>query len=405
MSRWRGLIGLAVAQLRYHWARGTLAVIGVALAVLLVTLLVALGYGLFTTGGEAIAWLERDLWVSGGGLGFQLGTVGGIENPIQNSHQTAAAIQADERVAAVQPIALMSVYVSPNTSSFDSTIGVGTIRYGTATGPSRVGFNDTHYANGTYNGSMTHEVVISPATADQYNLSVGDTLYIGGTLQTARANAFRVKAISSRYSTFLGTSAVAVPLSELQRITGTTGRDPAALLGVNLKPGADATAVEQSIEQQYPLLEVRGNDEQVQQLIGRQTAVVVGVLALVVVGLGGGFTLVVNVLATVVRSQQAELAALNAAGVATRSLVGVVFAQGALLGICGGLLGIGVLPVAVDLLNGLLADLSGFARLAKTPWWVYAGGFGLAVVVGTLAATVAGYQVARLSPLRHLDSQ
>ena len=404
MRRLRALVGLAGVQLRHHWGRGLLAVVGVALAVLLVTLLLGLGFGLFTTGGEAISWINRDLWVTGGGLGIQAGSVGGVENPIQQSHEVAATIQRDRRVAAAQPLALMTVYVSPNTSEFDSTIGVGSVgaQQPNARADSGLYFEDGHYANGTYDGPMSHEVIISPTTAERYEVGVNDTLYIGGTLSQARQHPFTVVAVSGRYSTFLGTSAVAMPLSELQEITGTTGTDRAALIGVTLEPGADADAVERDIEREYPELTVRGNDEQVRQVVGGQAAVVVGVVSLVVLAVVAGVVLVVNVLATLVRGQRAELAALKASGVSGRSLVVVVLVQGLLLGLAGGALGAAVGPFAIGGLNAVLAELSGFANLAKAPWWVYAVGVGLAVTMGVLGSTVAGRQVARLSPLDHL---
>ncbi|WP_255196431.1 ABC transporter permease [Halorarius litoreus] len=404
MSRRRALVGLASVQLRHHWGRGVLAVVGVALAVLLVTLLLGLGFGLFSTGGEAISWINRDLWVTGGGLGIQAGSVGGVENPIQNSHQVAASISADGRVAAAQPLALMTVYVSPNGSEFDTTIGVGTVGEQDPNVGDNQGLrlNDSHYANGTYDGAMRHEVIISPETAEKYDVGVNDTLYIGGTLSQARANEFRIIAVSGRFSTFLGTSSVAIPLSELQEITGTTGTDRAALIGVTLEPGADADAVERDIEREYPELEVRGNSEQVRQIVGGQAAVVVGVVSLVVLAVVSGVMLVVNVLATLVRGQRAELAALKASGVSGGSLVFLVLAQGLLLGIVGGVAGVAAGPLAVDGLNLVLKDLSGFANLIKTPWWVYGFGVGLAVTMGVLGATVAGRQVAKLSPLDHL---
>ncbi|WP_255150036.1 ABC transporter permease [Halorarius halobius] len=406
MRRLRALVGLAGNQLRYHRRRGALAVVGVALAVLLVTLLVGLGFGLFTTGGEAISWINRDLWVTGGGLGIQAGGVGGVENPIQNAHGVAADIESDPRVAAAQPIAFMTVYVSPNRSEFDSVVGVGAVGeqdpdVGDGDG---LTLNDSHYANGTYEGPRSREVIVSPELAERYGVGVNDTLYVGGTLASARENPFRVVAVTARFSTFLGSNAVAVPLSELQAVTGTTGTDRAALIGVSLDPGANADAVERDIERSNPELTVRGNDEQVRQIVGGQAAVVVGVVALVVLAVVSGMVLVVNVLATLVRVQRDQLAALNATGVSTRSLVVVVLAQGLLVGLLGGVAGAAVTVPAVDALNRVLADLSGFPNLVKTPWWVYASGVTLATLMGVIGSTVAGRQVATLSPLDHLRS-
>lgn len=381
-----------------------LAVAGVALAVLLVVLLVGLGHGLFSTGSEAISWISRDLWVSGGGLGLAPGAVGSVENPIHGAHSVAADIERDDRVAAAQPLAFMTVYVSPNTSDFTTVVGVGAAPSGnpSAIDRAQVELNDSHYRNGSYDGPMTHEIIIDPGTAEQLGVGVNDTLHVGGTLAAARTNEFRIVAVSGRFSTFLGTGTVAMPLSELHEVTGSTGTDPAALVGVTLTPGASADAVEQDIEQRHPELAVRGNDEQVRSIIGGQASVVVGALALVVLAVVSGIVLVVNVLATLVRGQRAELAALKASGISGRSLVIVVLAEGALLGTVGGLVGIGIAPVAVDGLNLFLADLSGFAKLIKTPTWVYALGMGLATTMGVVGSTVAGRQVARLSPLAHL---
>jgi putative ABC transport system permease protein len=401
MSRSGALVGLAWRLLWHHRRRATLALAGVALAVLLAIVITALAYGVFTTGGEAIAWINRDLWVTGGRLGFAPGSITGIDNPIHGAHTVSADLAARPEITAAQPIALTTVYVSPNQSSFTTTIGVGGV--GTqnpdVSADQALVLNDSHYGNGSYTGPRTREAIIDPRTAERFDVGVNDTLYIGGTINAARNNEFRVIAVNRRFSTFLGAPTVAVPLSELQAVTGTTGTDPAAFIGVTLAPTASATAVERDIEREYPDLTVRTNDEQVQQIVGKQTAVVVGVIALVVLAVVAGLALVVNVLVTLVRSQRRELAAAQAIGIRRRSLLTAVLVQGLLIGLAGGLLGALVSIPAIDALNVVLADISGFAALATRPWWVLPAGVLFASVMGVLGAVAAGWQLGRLSPV------
>jgi hypothetical protein len=77
---------------------------------------------------------------------------------------------------------------------------------------------------------MSHEVMIDTQTAEQFDVGVGDTLYIGGTLSSARSNEFTVVGISDTFSRFLGTPTVTMPLSELQTVTGTTSTDSATFI-------------------------------------------------------------------------------------------------------------------------------------------------------------------------------
>lgn len=401
------MVGLAVAQLRYHRRRTLLAVVGVALAVVLVTTMVGTGYGLATTGDEAISWINRDLWVSGGTLSLAPGSVGGVENPVENSHRVSQDIESRSAVESATPLAFQAVYVSPNDSEFQTVVGVGIGVSPNDSAAKRSGASfsvgDAHYANGRYDGPMTHEVVIAPRTAERFDVGVNDTLYIGGTIAQARNNEFRVVGITSGFSTFLGTPTVTLPLSELQEVTGTTGTDRAALIAVTLSDRSDPSTVARGIERDHPGLTVRTNDQQVQRIVGRQVSLVAGAVALVGLALVAGLLLVLNSLALLVYQQRPELAALKASGISGRLLVGMVLAQGAVIGVLGGVLGIAATPPTVEMVNHVAESISGFPNLVKTPAAVLALGLGVALVMGVLGASVAGWRVARLSPLAGLE--
>jgi putative ABC transport system permease protein len=405
LRRFRGAVSISLSQLRTHRERVILAVAGVTLAVLLVLMLTGLGYGLTTTGNEAIGWLNRDLWAASGAITFAPGAVGGVENPIQGAHGVSSEMGHVEGVEETQAFAFQSVYVSPNRSSFESVVGIG----GTGNGSGvnirsgrRFSTEDVHYANGSYDGPLTREVIVGPRLADQFNLSLNDTLYIGGTIYQARQNPFRVVGVSNTFTRFLGTPTVALHLSELQEVSGTTGTDPAAIIAISTTDGADGAVVEQRLERQFDEFEVRSNDEQVASIIGSKGPVLAAAGTLVTVAVITGVALVVNTLVLFVVQQREQLAALKAAGISGRLLAIVTLSQGAVIGGVGGLLGALLSVPAVDAVNRLVADLSGFPELIKIPPWLLVAGASLAIVVGLLGSIAAAWQVTRLSPLAHL---
>lgn len=401
----RAVVGLAGAQLRFYRLPSALAVAGVALAVLLMVLLTGLGHGVTTAGTEGLDWLDQDLWVSAGPIEVAPGAVGGVKNPLLDAHTTADRIAARDDVRRAEALAFQAVYVSPNTSAFVTVVGVG----GTGNSSSinlheGPGFHepDVHYANGTYAGPMTHEVIIDERTAAMFDVAVGDSLYIGGTIATAREHRFEVVGISPTFSTFLGTATVTLHLSELQTLTGTTGTDPASLIAVSTAPNADREAVAADLEREYPGYSVRSNREQLRAVLGRQSSVLASAVALVVVALLVGTALVVNVLGLLVHHQRTELAALRAAGVRSRTLLGVVGGQAVAIGLLGGGLGLLAAPAVASLLNPALADLAGFPKLVKLPWWILTGGGMLAFLTGVTGAVVAAWSIGRLSPVEYL---
>jgi len=81
-----GIVWIALRQLRSDRMRTALAVIGVALAVLSVTLLTGVGAGVIATGEETFEESDRDLWVSGGPIEVAPGSVGVPEPNSERSH-------------------------------------------------------------------------------------------------------------------------------------------------------------------------------------------------------------------------------------------------------------------------------------------------------------------------------
>jgi len=402
----RAVVGVTVSQLGYHTARTVFAVIGIALAVLALTLLASVGVGVLETGEQKFASADRDLWLTGGPITLSPRSGGTIENPVFDAHNLSAEISQRDDVRTAAPMAFQSVYMGRNASTFTTVVGVGVPNAGngsiTLANGSGFTSGDIHYGDGTYNGPMTHEVIISPQIAAQYNVSVGETLLIGRTKTTARHHRFTVVGVSRTFSQLLGTSTVALHLSELQEISGTAGADRATWLTIELTPDATLSTVKADLERQYPEYEIRTNRQQMQSILQDQALIIAAAGTLVLLALIAGLALTVNVLGHLVYHQQTELAALKAIGLSPWLLVGLIGGQGFLLGFLGGGLGLALTPPAALGLNRLAATLVGFEGLLRTPSWVLLVGGGTALGIGTLSTILAGWQVTRIPPLNRL---
>ncbi|WP_128478764.1 ABC transporter permease [Halorussus pelagicus] len=395
MSRLRVAASVAAAQLRHDRARTVLAVVGIAVAVLSTTLLASLGYGVFETGQQKFDASGRDLWVTGGSLSDG---PGGFGTSITDAHETAGDIESLDAVQSSVPMAFQAVYVGNGSGNMQTLVGVGVPGGGGAVEISEgEGFHtyDQHYAGGDYDGNMTYSVIIDTRTAEMYDVGVGDTLQIGGSVESAKNHEFTVVGISPTFSSFLGAPTTTMHLGELQRITGTTGTDKATFITVNVNDGADVSTVEQRLQREYPDYTIRTNDEQMRAVLQHNAVVIAVGGALVVLSVVAGFALTLNVLSIVVFQQKEELAALTALGVSSKTLVAMVAGQGVLLGALGGVLGVAVTPPFVVGLNFVAAEIVGFEGLVQAPGSVLALGGAIALVIGTLAAAVAGWRTLR----------
>ena len=402
-TRASAAVGIAVAQVRHYRIRSVLSVVGIALGVVLVISLAGLGYGLTTTGDEAIDYLDHDLWATSGQVELAPGGIGGVANPIPEAHRTTERFESNDRVRDAQALAFQTVYVSDSPDDFDTIAGIGLTGNASRVGGGAFSTDDVHYANGSYDGPMTHEIFIDERTAARYDVGVNDTLYIGGTIYQAERNEFRIVGVTRSFSRFLGVPTVAMHLSELHEVSGTTRTDRAGIMGVTLADGASAEQSKQELEQAYPAFEFRTNDEQVSAIIGRQASVLAGAGTLVLLAVVAGIALVVNTLALVVYHQREALAAMKAIGVRGRTLGVMVGTQGVLFGLLGGLLGCALVPPLVSVVNGFVADLTGFTELIKTPLWLYGVGLGIALSMGLFGSLVAGWRAASIDPLKTLS--
>lgn len=404
LRRFRATTALIFAELTRNQLRTLLAVTGIVLAVLATTLLAGAGVGVLETGESQLNAADRDLWVSSGAVGISA-TSGGFENTLYDAHTVGTEMESIEGVDNAIPIGFQTIYVSDSQRDFSTIIGTGAIGGGPAVSVSEgeaFGSSLPHYNGGSYDGPMSREVVIDQETAEQFDVGVGDTLYIGGTLASARDNEFTIVGISGTFSRFLGTPTVTMPLSELQTVTGSTDSDAATFILISTTDGADTSTVQERVQSAYPEFTVKNNQEQLQSVLQNQALVLAGAATLVILAFVAGLTLTTNLLGLVVYQQRPTLAALQAVGVSKWTLITLVSGQGLVLGVVGGIIGVGLTLPAANVLNQVGAMLVGFEGLVQVPPNVLVVGFGIATVVGTLAAGIVAWRISTLDTLEAL---
>ncbi len=398
LRRTLGLAGLALRQLASDRARTLFAIVGVAFAVLSVTLLFGVGAGVVDTGETLLDESDRDLWVTGGPVEFQRGTVGGFQNPVVDAHTVAGEMQRHEGVEVASPLAFQTVYISADGEEFETIIGGGVRDGGTLTfeagGPFTDGGSETHRADGDYDGPMTGEVIVNPEIASTYDLDIGDTVHVGGTIRAAEETELEVVGISGTFEEFVGSETVVMPLSELQTLTGSAHNDRATLISLEVESGVDEATVSTELEESFPEYDIRTNREQFTAVLDRQALVIASGVSLVGLAVLAGIGLSLNLFLSLIYQQRRELAVYRALGGSRSSTVGLAVFQAALIAAAGALLGVALTPVLAIGVDQIAVTVTGFEGLVQVPLEGYALGVGLAGLFG-LVGTIAG--VVRLS--------
>ncbi|ELY99093.1 hypothetical protein C482_11076 [Natrialba chahannaoensis JCM 10990] len=401
--RTRAVIGIALAQLRRSPGRTVLAVLAVTLSVLAITLLASLGVGVVEVGETGLDNADRDIWVTSDPVDP---SANGAENPIPDAHGTSAALTERDDISSAAPLAMHQVYIGTEPDQLERTTAVGVQE-------THDGF-DFEAGSGFDHAELpdegerptepqTAEIVLDPQVAEDAGADVGDTVYVGTSRQTAPEYEFTVVGIASYYSQFLGTPAATVPLPDLQIVAGTTGTDRATFITADVEDGTDQEAVRDDLATEYPEYDVRTSDEQIEAMVAEQPLVLASGMTLVGLAVVGGSVLTINLFALMVTQQRRELAALRAIGLSRGLLSGMIAAQGLVIGLLGGIVGVAATPLLADGLNRVALSLVGFENLLRTPVEVYAAGFALALIVGTVVAGITGWRVGRTLKLEHLE--
>ncbi|AFK19912.1 ABC transporter permease [Haloferax mediterranei ATCC 33500] len=360
-----GILGLAVrrilGRLRTTSSKQVLlSVLGVALAVTLMTTVsgIALGMG----AENAIQSEDVDYWVVPEASTASSVAVDVGSPQLGNTHAITERLDTDERIDYATPVQTQLVRLSPgdgNGSTEEYVLVAGIIPpekptkvVGVPTDALEPG--DPHYANGTYEGPRTGELVLNEAGAELLGLSASDevTATVGNSRATFTVTDVRQADVSS------GVGPVPVALvhhSELQTMTGSTSGDLADQLLVS----TNAAGVKSDIEAVYPRtsvvtqtgLAVRGASTSSLPLAMAAVSLTVAILV--------GVLFVATMMGLEVNADRRNLAVLSAMGYRTGSQTLLVVAETVIVATIGGVIGVIMGIGGIHLTNAITQEILG----------------------------------------------
>ncbi len=399
----------ALDALRRRPGGTALTSLGIGLATALVLILLAVSAGiqasafrLATQSGVDLLGTSADTSLSNASSGLEF-------PPVSGAHALPTALErADPNVASASPwlvsslvFANASLYRAVNASANGSAVPAGwapadatsigwipddnggievpTILNGTSLSAP----GDPHYANGTYDGPRTDEVVVDSALAQAIGLTPNSTVWVSlqspsGPSQLsgwfAGAVSYRVVGVSGPFW-FLPSALLGMfYLSELQSVVGgaNASADYASLVLIHLTdsthPGQDQTVLAAAFPSMtfITLGDVLGAVQQVVNLY-RTFGVLVGLVGVLVATL---FT--ATVLLMSVEDRTRELALLRVVGFSRAYVGGQVVEEGLCLSALGLLVGLPFGLAGASLLNLFLAREvaglpAGFSFVSFTP--------------------------------------
>jgi putative ABC transport system permease protein len=362
-----------------------LSLSGVAVAIMVMVLISSIALGLASQG--AVQSDDVDYWVVPEGGSLDTIAVSTAGPQLGATHNLTRRLQRDDRVEYATPVLLQVVpVVAPGRDSPAYILFVGVIAPETAT-PTVAGVStasldpgDPHYANGSYAGPWTGEVVLNAGAADLLNASPGSEL----TPTRGAPGPLRVRTVSETdFQTGIGTTPIAVVhLSELQAMTGATDSDAADQLLVS----TNDPAVEDSLATLYPNTVVTTRTG----IAARDASLsslpfAMGVAAFIIATLVG-LLFTATMTGLEMTHDRTTFATLAALGYSERSLAVLVVAETVTIAVLGGVVGVVLGAVGIVVANALAAATLGVGSLAvfAPPLLVY--GVGVALLIGVLSA-------------------
>ncbi|WP_137290201.1 ABC transporter permease [Natronorubrum halophilum] len=347
-TRWKGLVSVSIVRL---WKRtvqtksGRIVATISAVALTIALLIVVTGIALALADGGAIADNDAAVQISPEGSDT-LSAVDGVEGPrLGETNERAETIRGEDGVDHASPVLIEPVQFEPADGDGDprTVLLVGVVpddepRTVSGLSTEHLEPGDSHYANGSYDGTRQGEIVLSTAAANRLEAETGDELAVGGAHIPANVSAPSVTATTVERAGD-GDDETPVALVHLSELQTLAGADDGQLADQMLIWG-DADAGETAAADAYPdaAIESTGGTDP-SSLFGDGLAFATSLLALVV-----GITICASFVATTagmtVNEDRRMLAVLESVGFPTHSRLVVVAMSTLLTTLCGALLGI-----------------------------------------------------------------
>ena len=388
MSNWRRLVGLVRFGVRRTAAHASVsrqvvfAVVGVAFTVMLMTTVGGIALGLASN--SAVQSEDVDYWVVPEESTAEALAVDVGGPSLGDVHAVTDRLSTDRRIDYVTPIALRIVRLSnteTGTREYVLAVGVIPARDQSVAGLSMSALTpgDPYYANGSFDGRWTGELVTSDAAAQLLDADTGTVLRSDG---TTNASFLVVDRQQAGLSTGAGpVPVVVVHLAELQALSGGTASDQAEQLLVR----TDDPSVRSDIERLYPETDVvaRG-DLSARQLSTSNLPLAVAVTAFLT-AFTVGVLLVATTMGLAVTDDRAFVATLAALGFSGSSRSLLVLVEVLTVALLGGGLGTVLGLVGIVLTNAATRHLLGVG-VAVVDGRLLAVGLAVSVLIGLVAS-------------------
>lgn len=379
--------------------RTAVCVAGVAVAVAL--LLVVTGVSIGLAAGTTVESEGIDYWIVPDEEGSGTVPLEAEGARLSGVHEVTDRLRADDRVDYVSPVALRPLRLeNPRTGNATYVVAVGVIP---SEDSRRVADMDvsaldtayTHYADGTYDGEWSGDAVVSPGVAADLGVEAGSPVDVGGTDRSLTVVAVNDREMAAGVGEV---PAIAMPLAELQSVTGLDATDGADQVLVDTSD----PSVRSELEATYPETEVvsRTGIDGVETTSTDLPLAMALAAALVAGGIGIAF--VATMMGLELTAGRRELAVLDAVGLTGRVRAVVVVSETVTVAVLGGIVGVALGLVATAGVNAGVTSALGIPPLAERPPWLVGYAFAAAIAVGLCAAPYPLYLAATTDTLEEL---
>jgi putative ABC transport system permease protein len=389
-----------------------LAVAAIGAAVALPVVLVSVGGGV---AAHELSVLESS--------GYQIVVSAAGEHGISGAHSWTTRLLGLPGVAAASPTLSIPVDAFNGTGAVSPVLAEGVIpdQFSPTLGPTESGLFPTplglgdptdsaHYANGTYAGPATWDVLVSTPYSLASGVVPGDTLLLSPSSNASLGIRFNVTGtfgVPLSLLTPTGALAVTLPLSDLQKLTGYANGsgtvvpdaadsiEIAAVPSVAGDPGALA-ALTSAVQALFPYYSVSTLSQQAAQVATADAVLTGFYLALSSVGIAVGVLFLTLVLLRRVEAGARSIGIRRAIGVPGVSIAAGVVEEGLLLSAGGAAVGVVAgWAIVVGLATWATSTVQEAARLATFDPRLLTE-----IVVGIVALSLLASAIATRSALR-----
>jgi putative ABC transport system permease protein len=363
-------------------------------------LVVVTGLSLGLAGGSSIQSNDVNYWILPDDDQQGISPVGYEGARLGSVHQTSAELRADAQIDHASPVAVQPIQLTePTTDEQVWVLALGIIPSesgyeigGIETSPLSPG--DPYYANGTYNGTWTGEMVASPSTTELLGVERG------ARLETTEANRqLQVTAVAEENPRVGVNEApvVLLHLAELQRLSKTATNDQATqilvLTDANIGSRLENVYPETTVEKRQGLFSVGATPSSL------PFAMAVG-SGLVAFGIGVAF--VATMMGLELTATRSSLALLSAIGFRRRSIAVVLLAETVTVAVLGGIVGVAVGAFGIAAVNTGLGRVVGLPPVGTFDPVLIGYGIAAAVLVGVVSVAYPLYIMWRTETLAEL---